>query len=71
MTRKLVMTLLAMSLVSPIALTGCGTVAGFGQDISATGQAVQNVAVASAPPSVYHCDSYTYDQWGNRRCYYR
>ena len=69
MTRKLVV-LLGLLMASPLALTGCGTIAGVGQDISATGQAVQNVA--SGPPSAYYyCDTYTYDQWGNRRCYYR
>ena len=51
-------------------LTGCGTVAGVGQDIAATGRAVENVATSNSPPTtVYYCNNYYYDQWGNRHCY--
>ena len=70
MTRKLAMVLAGSSLASAMALTGCGTVAGIGQDISATGQAVTNVASYEAPPPrVYDCDRYYYDRFGNRHCY--
>lgn len=69
MTRKLAMALVAVSLASPMFLTGCGTVAGLGQDISATGQAVENVATYSAPPREYYYERYYYDQWGNRHYY--
>ncbi len=74
MTRKLAIDLLGMA--SAFVLAGCGTIAGVGQDISATGQAVENVATDNAPrvytydsPRVYYCDRYYYDQWGNRHCY--
>ena len=69
MTRKVLMALLGIAVASPVALTGCGTVAGVGQDIAATGQAVSNVATYSAPPRVYYCDHYYFDQWGNQHCY--
>jgi len=70
MTRKLVMTALAVAVASPLALTGCNTVQGFGEDISATGRAVENVATYNAPPPrYYYQDRYYVDRWGNRHYY--
>jgi len=58
-----------ISLSSAMLLTGCGTVAGLGQDISATGHAVENVATYTAPPREYYYERYYYDQWGYRHYY--
>ena len=70
MTRTVLMALLGISVAAPMVLTGCGTVAGVGQDIAATGRAVENVATSNSPPTtVYYCNNYYYDQWGNRHCY--
>ena len=54
MTRKLVMALLGLSLASPLALTGCNTIAGMGQDVSATGRAVTNMARTSDQSPDYY-----------------
>jgi predicted small secreted protein len=69
MTRKLAITALAVTVASPLALSGCNTVQGFGEDISATGQAVENVATYNAPPRYYYPDRYYVDRWGNRHYY--
>ena len=59
MNRKLAMALLAISLASPVALTGCNTVAGIGRDVSATGQAVTNAAgYANPAPGHYYRETY-------------
>ena len=62
MTKKPATALCAVALASPLALTGCNTVQGFGEDISATGRAVENVAT----PRHYYPDRYYVDQYGNR-----
>jgi predicted small secreted protein len=54
MTRKLVMAALGLALAAPLALTGCNTVAGMGEDVSATGRAVTNAATYSAPANEYY-----------------
>jgi predicted small secreted protein len=66
MTRKLAIALFGIAVASPLALTGCNTVQGFGQDIAATGRAVENVA---APPPRYYYERYYVDAWGNRHYY--
>ena len=69
MTRKLSVALLGIAVASPFALTACNTVQGFGEDISATGRAVENVATYNAPPPRYYYDRYYVDRWGNRHYY--
>jgi predicted small secreted protein len=69
MTRKLAVALFGIAVASPLALTGCNTVQGFGQDISATGRAVENVATYNAPSHYYYSERYYVDRWGNRHYY--
>jgi predicted small secreted protein len=72
MKRNLITALLGVAVASPLALTGCNTVAGFGEDISATGRAVENVAVYNAPPPrTYYRDRYYYGDryWVDRNGY--
>jgi len=70
MTKKLGVALFGVALAAPLALGGCNTVQGFGQDIAATGQAVENVATYNAPPpQYYYPERYYVDQYGNRHYY--
>jgi predicted small secreted protein len=54
MTRKLAIALFGIAVASPLVLTGCNTVQGFGQDISATGRAVEDVATYNEPAPTYY-----------------
>ena len=50
--------------------TGCNTVQGFGQDIAATGRAVEDVATYNEPaPRYYYEGRYYIDRSGNRHYY--
>lgn len=73
MKRNLMTALLGLAVAAPLALTGCNTVQGFGEDISATGRAVENVAVYNAPPRTYYYDRYGgryyVDRYGYRHYY--
>ena len=70
MTRKLAIALFGIAVSSPLALTACNTVQGIGEDISATGRAVENVATYNAPPPrYYYQERYYVDRWGNRHYY--
>ena len=70
MTRKLAVAMFGIALAAPFALSGCNTVQGFGEDISATGRAVENVATYNAPPPRYHYqERYYVDRWGDRHYY--
>ena len=71
MTSKLAIALCGVAAASSLALTGCNTVQGLGEDISATGRAVENVATYNAPPPrYYYPQRYYVDQYGYRH-YYR
>jgi predicted small secreted protein len=70
MKRNLMMALLGVAVASPVMLTGCNTVQGFGEDISATGRAVENVATYNAPPPrPYYSERYYVDRFGYRHYY--